>query len=217
MSEAGGIPEIAKVLHMCCRMSCSFNVGIVERYVQVILRVILKLERAMRKSLLIVAAILLVSCTSAFADSVTYTVTGAGNKFDLSFTEPTTLTSLDTFVPVTFTATGKTINNAEVTFFDDADSGLFEVTFENKKGVTKIISFIGPQMFTGDGPFELLGGVFDIDGGAIFKDGKLGKFFEGTPATVVTGKLKVMPEPSSVLMLMLGLAGVLALRKKQLA
>jgi hypothetical protein len=173
----------------------------------------------MRKSFLFAAAILFLTCTSAFADSVTYTVTGAGDKFDLSFTEPTTLTSLDTFVPVTFTATGKTKKDAEVTFFDDADAGLFDITFTNKKGGVKVISFIGPQIFVdnGDGTFTLEGGVFDIDGGAIFKDGNLGKFFEGSPATVVKGQLKVMPEPSSVLMLALGLAGVLALRKKQLA
>jgi hypothetical protein len=201
-------------------MSCSINTGTVECYVQVILRVTLKLERGMRKSLLFAAAILFLTCTSAFADSVTYTVTGAGNKFDLSFTEPTTLTSLDTFVPVTFTATGKTKKDAEVTFFDGGDpGGLFDITFTNKKGGTKIISFIGPQLFTdnGDGTFTLEGGSFEIGGGAIFKDGNLGKFFEGSPATVVTGKLKVMPEPSGILMLGLGLAGVLALRKKQLA
>jgi hypothetical protein len=172
----------------------------------------------MRKSILFAAAILFLTCTSAFADSVTYTVSGAGKAFDLSFTEPTTLTSLDTFVPVTFTATGKTKKDAEVTFFDLGDSGLFDITFENKKHV-KVISFIGPQIFTdnGDGTFTLEGGVFGIDGGDIVKDGNLGKFFEGSPATVVTGKLKIMPEPSSLLMLGLGLAGVLALRRKQLA
>ena len=194
--------------------------GIVDRYVQVILRVTLKLERGMRKSILFAAAILFLTCTSAFADSVTYTVSGAGDKFDLSFTEPTTLTSLDTFVPVTFTATGKTKKDAEVTFFDDgADGGLFDITFTNKKGGIKIISFVGPQIFVdnGDGTFTLEGGLFDIGGGAIFKDGNVGKFFMGSPATVVKGQLKIMPEPSSLLMLGLGLAGVLALRRKQLA
>ena len=142
----------------------------------------------MRKTFFIAAAMLFLTCTAAFADSVTYTVDGAGKKFDLSFTEPGTLTSLDTFVPVTFTDTGKMIKDAEVTFFDDGvDGGLFDITFTNKKGVTKIVSFVGPQLFTSSGPggpFILLGGVFGVDGGAIFKGGKLGKFFDGGDATV---------------------------------
>ena len=58
---------------------------------------------------------LFLTCTAAFADSVTYTVSGAGKKFDLSFTEPSTLNSLDTFAPLTITATGKTIGDAEPT------------------------------------------------------------------------------------------------------
>jgi hypothetical protein len=170
----------------------------------------------MRKTFLIAAAMLFLTCTAAFADSVTYTVSGAGKKFDLSFTEPSTLNSLDTFAPVTITATGKTIGDAEITFFDEGDSGLFDVTFTNKKGVTKIISFIGPQLFSGDGPFELSTGVFTIGGGAIFKNGNPGKFFDGGDATV-TGTSTSMPEPASLLMLGLGLAGVVGLRKKQVA
>jgi hypothetical protein len=172
----------------------------------------------MRKTFFIAAAMLFLTCTAAFADSVTYTVSGAGKKFDLSFTEPSTLNSLDTFVPLTITATGKTIGDAEITFFDDSgsDGGLFDVTFTNKKGVTKIISFIGPQLFSGDGPFVLSTGVFTIGGGAIFKNGNVGKFFQGGDATV-TGTSTSMPEPATLLMLGLGLAGVVGLRKKQLA
>ena len=170
----------------------------------------------MRKTFLIAAAMLFLTCTAAFADSVTYTVSGAGKKFDLSFTEPSTLNSLDTFAPVTITATGKTIGDAEITFSDEGDSGLFDVTFTNKKGVTKIISLIGPQLFSGDGPFELSTGVFAIGGGAIFKNGNPGKFFQGGDATV-TGTSTSMPEPASLLMLGLGLAGVVGLRKKQVA
>src|SRR5277367_4492998 len=170
----------------------------------------------MRKTFLIAAAMLFLTCTAAFADSVTYTVSGAGKQFDLSFTEPSTLNSLDTFVPVTITATGKTIGDAEITFSDEGDSGLFDVTFTNKKGVTKIISLIGPQLFSGDGPFVLSTGVFTIGGGAIFKNGNPGKFFQGGDATV-TGTSTSMPEPASLLMLGLGLAGVVGLRKKQVA
>jgi hypothetical protein len=174
----------------------------------------------MRRALLLAAALVLFTCTSAMADggTVNYTgnVTFANDpSLSFSFSEPGTVTSLDTTTTLTISGVlNAVLPNSEVEFFSSADGGLFDLTF-NYLGATYDLALFGGQSYSpAGGSFKLLTGNFPIAGGAIFID----EF--PVPVDVVTGgkvTAKTVPavEPEGLVMLGLGIAALVMLRKKQ--
>jgi|HubBroStandDraft_6_1064221.scaffolds.fasta_scaffold15084_2 hypothetical protein len=176
----------------------------------------------MRRALLFAAALVLFTCTSAFADggSVNYTgnVTFLSDPgFSFSFSEPGTLTSLDTTTTLTITqgATNLVLPNSEVEFWDTTNLGLFDLDF-TYLGTFYDVQLFGAQIYSQSGSsFNLLTGKFPVTGGFIFLND------DPIPVDMVTGgKVTAAavgaPEPEGLAMLGLGIAALLMLRKKQL-
>jgi PEP-CTERM motif len=175
----------------------------------------------MRRALLFVAAMFFVTCTSAFADGGSVNYSGNVNfltapGFTFSFTEPATLTSLDTTTTLNITqgATNLVLKNSEVQFFDSGDLGLFDLDF-TYAGTFFDVQLFGKQIYTASGgSFNLLTGTFPVTGGFIFLNDN------PFPVDLVTGgKVTAAgvqaPEPGSLLMLGLGIVALFAFRKKQ--
>ena len=161
----------------------------------------------MRRALLFAAALVLFTCTSAFADggSVNYTgnVTFLSDPgFSFSFSEPGTLTSLDTTTTLTITQGATNL-------------GLFDLDF-TYLGTFYDVQLFGAQIYSQSGSsFNLLTGKFPVTGGFIFLND------DPIPVDMVTGgKVTAAavgaPEPQGLAMLGLGIAALLMLRKKQL-
>ena len=174
----------------------------------------------MRRALLFAAALVLFTCTSAFADGGSVNYTGDVTftyvpGFSFSFTEPATLTSLDTTTTFNITegATNLSFKNSEVQFVDAYDGGLFDVSF-SYMGTSYILALFGDQSYSQSGKtYNLLTGNFPVAGGGIFADGVL---LDVTTSANVTAKAVGTPEPEGLAMLGLGIAALLVLRKKQL-
>jgi hypothetical protein len=175
----------------------------------------------MRRALLLAAALVLFTCTSALADggSVNYTgnLTFAGDPgLSFSFTEPGTVNSLDTTTTVTITqgATTAVINNSTVQFWNTANSGLFDLEF-TYLGTYYDFSLFGAQIYsqTGINTYKLLTGKFGVNSGYVYLDN------DPFPVDYITGgKVTAAavgaPEPAGLAMLGLGIAALVMLRKK---
>jgi hypothetical protein len=176
----------------------------------------------MRRALLLAAALVLFTCTSAMADGGNVNYSGnvtflSDPGFSFSFSEPGTLTSLDTTTTLTITqgATNAVLKNSEVEFWDSGFGGLFDLDF-TYLGVSYIVELDGAQIYSKSGSsYKLLTGMFPVTGGFIYLDDM------PLPVDLVTGgKVTATavgaPEPEGLAMLGLGIAALLLLRKKQL-
>jgi hypothetical protein len=171
----------------------------------------------------------------AAADSINYTVTstyvpGTSNSayssqntpFNFTFSEPTTLSSLATAVPVTFTlgsgACCTFSGLGEVTYYPASQLGLFDIA-TTVGGDTFTWEFFGPQIYSvSGGAYAPLLGTFQIDNSPLssFSDSK-GKYSgEFSGGTVVATDPVSTSEPSTLLMLACGLLALAPLFARRL-
>lgn len=179
----------------------------------------------MRKLLMVLAPIVLLAFASGvFADTINYTATSSimGQSFTFTFSEPGTLTSLDTFTTANFTGGGLTLTGlpAEVIFFSAADSGLIDI-IANIAGTTDTFEFFGDQIYSGSGPFSLLTGTFPLSASLGFGDvldANANVLANLDGGSVMATSATAAPEPATLALLGSGLFGLAAVhRKKRLA
>ena len=167
----------------------------------------------MRKALLFLAPLVFfVFASSAFADGVDYTATTsvAGTPFAFAFSEPSTISSLDTTTDVN--VEGALFPSSEVVFYPKSEAGLFDVIL-NIGADTYDFSFFGQQIYSGngDGTFTLLTGTFPICSGILWVDGSQIADLTGGS---VTATPTAAPEPATFALLGSGLFAVGFFRRK---
>jgi hypothetical protein len=168
-------------------------------------------EATLRKALLFLAPLVFfVFASSAFADGVDYTATTsvAGTPFAFAFSEPSTISSLDTTTDVT--VEGALFPSSEVIFYSTAQAGLFDVIFDIGTD-SYDFAFFGPQIYSGNGPFTLLTGTFPISSGLLYVDGLQVADLSGGS---VTATPTAAPEPATFALLGSGLFAVGFFRRK---
>jgi PEP-CTERM motif len=182
---------------------------------------------------LLVPALFFALASSAFADTLDFTVTSSvtdltnldtmvtqtiNQPFTITFSLPSVLASLATPTAATVTAGAISFTDpgALVEFFPSSLGGLFNlgVTFQ---GNPYTASFFGPQSYSGNGPFTLLTGTFALTDegsglGSFAGQHWFGDF--GPGKVVVTGGSTAAPEPGTFALLTAGLAGLAAFRRK---
>jgi PEP-CTERM motif len=168
-------------------------------------------EATLRKALLFLAPLVFfVFASSAFADGVDYTVTTSvmGTPVAFAFSEPSTISSLDTTTDVT--VEGALFPSSEVIFYSTAQAGLFDVIFDIGTD-SYDFAFFGPQIYSGNGPFTLLTGTFPISSGLLYVDGLQVADLSGGS---VTATPTAAPEPATFALLGSGLFAVGFFRRK---
>jgi hypothetical protein len=174
--------------------------------------------------MLLVPIVLLALASGALADTINYTATGTslGQSFTFTFSEPGTVTSLDTLTTVTFTDGTTTLTGlpATVSFFPADMGGLIDV-FVSLGGAPVTVEFFGDQIYSGTdpGPFTLLTGTFPLSAifgfGDIFdSNNNLVTDFDGG-SVIASSATTAAPEPATLAMLGSGLFGLAALRRKK--
>lgn len=154
-----------------------------------------------------------------------------GSTFTFTFSEPDTLTSLDTNVAVTYTVAGcptcSFSGTGEVQFFPQAQNGLFDIVVLNSvDSDTYLWSFFGPQIYSGSSaPFSLMPGTFNINDSSTpppstFDDSLGAGVYSGTftaGTVVATSTAAAVPEPSLLLLLSAGLLGLGSMRRRSVS
>ena len=168
----------------------------------------------MRKVLMFFAPIVFLTLASAaLADNVDFTATStvapSGPSFTLTFSEPSSLTSLNTFTTVDLSSGGSSsVFPGNVVFFDLADLGLFDVYMGSS-----VFEFFGAQSYSGTtAPFSLLTGTFPVTGGDIVENGVVTDLLGGT---VTATPAVATPEPATLALLVSGLFAIGVLRRKK--
>jgi PEP-CTERM motif len=205
-------PIVAKVCELSFLISnvlSAFSLGY--RVPPVLTLLICLQEATLRKALLFLAPLVFfVFASSAFADGVDYTATTsvAGTPFAFAFSEPSTISSLDTITDVN--VEGALFPSSEVVFYPKSQAGLFDVIF-NIGADTYDFSFFGPQIYSGNGPFTLLTGTFPVCNGFLTVDGSQVADLTGGS---VTATPTATPEPATFALLGSGLFALGFFRRK---
>jgi hypothetical protein len=181
-------------------------------------------------AMMVLAAAVLLMPGSSKADTITTTATYAdhtkgsafsGSDKTISFTMDVpgsvgaSMTDLKVPIKVTYNGS-KLAETGEVDFFSSMFGGLFDISF-SAGGKLYEWDFLGAQIYNSSK--QLTAGTFPINiFGSVFYKG-LDEFPDGmfTWGTVVVTKTTSVPEPTSLLLLGMGLVGLLPAARKRFA
>jgi hypothetical protein len=187
----------------------------------------------MRNAIVQLSLMLFLLLGTSSADSISYVATGVfgsstpitnltapNTAFSFTFSQSVPVVpitsdgaSFTTLVSVTYLSGINNLNipNALVTFFDDSQQGLFDISFQ--LGNDYAWEFLGPQIFAGatSNPTLLTGTFFANPDSALFVN-------DGPPESFGSGQVvaaAAVPEPGTLLLVGTGLLSALgALRRR---